>query len=236
MDSAPTIETDDIKSFSFKDLFDKQSAQSVLISQTSAKDRISKLKSLKSALLLYQEDIRKAMFDTFSKPYIETDYSEILPVTRHIDHVCKNLSLWLQPQRRTTPIEFFGSNSYIQYEPKGVVLIISPWNYAFQLAFDPLVSAIAAGNCALIKPSEISPLASKLIKKIIAELFSPEEILVIEGDAEVAIELLKLPFDHIFFTGSTDIGKDVMRAASENLSSSYTRTGRIKSCNCTSGR
>ncbi len=219
MEETNLLESAEVKSLSFQELFDRQKTHSSLVAATTAHQRIVKLKKLKAALLQYQEEIRKAMYDTFRKPYIETDYSEILPVTRHIDHVCKNLNQWMEPKRKTTPIEFFGSSSYIHYEPCGVVMIISPWNYAFNLVFDPLVSAIASGNCVIIKPSELSPIASSLTKKIINELFNPDEISVIEGDVQTSTALLKLPFNHIFFTGSPDTGKIVMKAAAHNLTS-----------------
>lgn len=201
------------------EIFEIQKANLPIVAKSTASERIAKLKKLKSVLIKNQDEIRQAMYASFSKPAIETDFSELIPITRNIDHVCKNLSYWMQSKKKATPIEFLGSSSYVHFEPKGIVLIIAPWNYAFNLVFDPLVGAIAAGNCIVIKPSEISPVASTLIKKIIADLFNPAEICVIEGDSKVATDLLKLPFNHIFFTGSTNVGKIVMKAAADNLAS-----------------
>lgn len=207
------------QSMPLNELFEIQKANLSIVAKSTARERIAKLKKLKSVLINYQDEIRQAMYASFSKPSIETDFSELIPITRNIDHVCKNLSYWMQSKKKATPIEFLGSSSYIHFEPKGIVLIIAPWNYPFNLVFDPLVGAIAAGNCVIIKPSEISPIASPLIKKIISEIFKPDEICVIEGDSKVATELLKLPFNHIFFTGSTNVGKIVMKAAADNLAS-----------------
>jgi aldehyde dehydrogenase (NAD+) len=125
----------------------------------------------------------------------------------------------MRPHKVATPISQTGTSSYIHYEPKGVALIISPWNFPFNLTLGPLVSAIAAGNCVMIKPSEYTPHSSALMKKIIDGLFDESEVALIEGDVTVATELLKLPFNHIFFTGSPDIGKVVMKAAAEHLTS-----------------
>jgi aldehyde dehydrogenase (NAD+) len=125
----------------------------------------------------------------------------------------------MKPSKVETPMALIGSASYVQYEPKGVTLIMAPWNFPFNLAIVPLISAIAAGCCAMVKPSEITPNTSALIRKMIGELFNENEIAVIEGDAEVAQALLRLPFDHIFFTGSPQIGKVVMKAAAEHLTS-----------------
>ena len=122
-------------------------------------------------------------------------------------------------QKVETPLALLGASSYIKYEPKGVCLIISPWNFPINLTFVPLVSAIAAGNTIIIKPSEMTPNASKLMSKIVKELFSEDEVALIEGEVETSEELLKLPFNHIFFTGSPTVGKIVMKAASKHLTS-----------------
>lgn len=199
------------------EVFNKMQVHAKDIKFSEASVRIEKLKNLKKSLLHYQDEIRQAMYNEFKKPFLETDISEILPVTSHIDFVVKNLAEWMRPEHKKTPIELLGSYSYIVYEPKGVVLILAPWNYAFNLIFDPLVSAIAAGNCAIIKPSEYTPYAAKVVQKIVAEIFDPNEISVLEGDAKFASSLSLMPFDHIFFTGSPAVGKKVMKAAAENL-------------------
>jgi aldehyde dehydrogenase (NAD+) len=120
--------------------------------------------------------------------------------------------------RVSTPLALSGTSSRYQYEPKGTCLIISPWNFPVNLTFGPLVSAIAAGNTAILKPSEITPHTSTIMAKIVKELFPEDEVCMVEGGIEVSRELLKLPFNHIFFTGSPGVGKVVMKAAAENLS------------------
>lgn len=199
------------------EVFNNMQVHAKTIKHSDAAIRIEKLKTLKKALLHYKDEIRLAMYNEFKKPFLETDISEILPVTSHIDYVVKNLAEWMRPEHKKTPIELLGSYSYIVYEPKGLVLIMAPWNYAFNLIFDPLVSAVAAGNCAIIKPSENTPYAAELVKKIVAEIFEPNEVCVMEGDAKFASSLSLMPFDHIFFTGSPAVGKKVMKAAAENL-------------------
>lgn len=145
--------------------------------------------------------------------------TEIFPLLDEISHTLKHLKHWMKPARVKTPVIHQPSSSLIHYEPRGVVLIISPWNYPFNLAVVPLVSAIAAGNCVILKPSEYSPATSALLKRLLSSVFSIEEVAVVEGDYRVAKELQKLPFDHIFFTGSTAVGKEVMKAAAEHHTS-----------------
>ncbi len=204
----------------FNDLFSRQNAHQWIIGNTDYKKRIKKLDALKLAIeITYKEDIRKAMFADFKKPYLETDLTEIYPVLSEIKFVKKNLKSWLKLQPVETPLALLGATSYIKYEPKGVCLIISPWNFPINLTFGPLVSAIAAGNTVIIKPSEMTPNASKIMAVIVKELFEEREVALIEGNVEVSEELLKLPFNHIFFTGSPQVGKLVMKAASEHLSS-----------------
>ncbi|GAC1395123.1 MAG: aldehyde dehydrogenase family protein [Thermoanaerobaculia bacterium] len=123
----------------------------------------------------------------------------------------------MRPERVETPLALLGSTSRIVHEPKGVVLIISPWTFPFTLSFGPLISAIAAGNCVILKPSEMTPHSSACMKRIVADLFDENEVAVIEGEAAVAEALLRQSFDHIFFTGSPAVGKIVMRAAAEHL-------------------
>jgi aldehyde dehydrogenase (NAD+) len=126
---------------------------------------------------------------------------------------------WMKNQKVSTPMALIGTSSWYKYEPKGVCLIISPWNFPVNLTFGPLVSAIAAGNTVIIKPSEMTPNIVSVMAKIIADLFNENEIALVEGTAETSSELLKLPFNHIFFTGSPAIGKIVMSAAAKHLTS-----------------
>ena len=189
------------------------------VATTSAKQRIAKLRKLMDTILKYKSAIREAMFKDFKKNPSETDLTEILPITSEIKHAISHLRAWMRPKKVTTPLTLLGTSSYIHYEAKGVVLIISPWNFPFNLTFCPLISAIAAGNCVILKPSENTPHAAAVMRQIIEELYNENEVTIFEGDYTVAADLLKLPFNHIFFTGSPAIGKVVMRAAAEHLSS-----------------
>lgn len=200
-------------------LFDLQQAHVVKLRKSPATARIKLLKGLLAWIMTHQEDIRKAIHADFKKPYPEIDISEIFVVTSEINHTIKHLSAWMKPKKVPTPLTMLGSTSYVHYEPKGVCLIISPWNYPFNLALGPLVSALAAGNTAIIKPSEMTPHTSALLRRLVAEVFDEHVVAVVEGEVEAAQLLLQKPFDHIFFTGSPAVGKIIMKAAAEHLSS-----------------
>ena len=204
----------------YANLFEKQKKHQYNLGNTSYKLRLKKLNALKLALeKTYKQDIREALYKDFKKPQLEVDFTEIYPVIDEINFVKKHLKSWLKKQRVDTPIALLGSSSWIINEPKGVCLIISPWNFPVNLTFGPLVSAIAAGNTEILKPREMTPHTSKVMHNIINELFDENEVALIEGEVEVSQELLKLPFNHIFFTGSPQVGKLVMKAASEHLTS-----------------
>ena len=180
--------------------------------------RRHRLGRLADWIMANREAIQEALFQDFRKPPEETDLTEIWPSLTEIKHSSRELKKWLAPRAVGTPLALLGTKGWVQVEPKGVVLIIAPWNYPFYLALDPLASALAAGNAVVIKPAEQTPATSALLRRLAEELFRPEEVLVLEGGREVASELLRLPWDHIFFTGSPQIGKIVMRAAAEHLS------------------
>lgn len=202
-----------------KSVFDLQQKHKFSLRKTDAKTRIGKLKLLKQALVNAEEAIFNALEKDLRKNRFETAVTELYFTYAEIDHAIKQIKAWMRPKSagRTTSNLFAGNKIY--YEPKGVCLIIAPWNYPLQLIMSPLVSAIAAGNCAILKPSELSEATAGVISKLIAATFEPREIACFEGDADVSAALLKLPFDHIFFTGSTSIGKVVMEAAAKNLTS-----------------
>lgn len=187
--------------------------------RSTARERIDKLKRLRAALMRYQQELRDAMWADFRKPATEVDLSEIYPVTSEIRFAIRNLRRWMAPRPAGTPLVLFGGRSYVQYQPKGVVLILSPWNYPINLTLAPLVWAIAAGNTAILKPSESIPHTSSVLKKIIDDAFDAREVALLEGGIETAKMLLALPFNHIFFTGAPEIGKLVMKAAAEHLAS-----------------
>ncbi len=210
----------DFKNNPYFELFSKQKKNQFAVGNSTCKQRIQKLNALKKAVeITYKERIREALYTDFKKPYTETDLTEIYPVVSEIKFAKSHLKSWMKRQKVETPMAFIGSSSWYMYEPKGVCLIISPWNFPLNLTFGPLVSAIAAGNTVIIKPSEMTPNISKVMANIVTDLFSEEEIALVEGEVEVSQELLKLPFNHIFFTGSPQVGKIVMQAASKHLTS-----------------
>ncbi len=200
-------------------LFSAQKENRWNVANSSAKDRIAKLKKLRNWIVNNKQGIRDAIYQDFKKPAADVDLTEIFTALSEIRHTIKHLKKWVKPKRVKRTTALITTRSWIKYEPRGVVLIISPWNYPFNLNVTPLISAIAAGNCVILKPSEIAVNSSNLISKMVKELFPENEIAVVEGEKEIAIELLQKPFDHIFFTGSSVIGKKVMEAASKNLSS-----------------
>jgi aldehyde dehydrogenase (NAD+) len=200
-------------------IYDLQQRNRAAVGTTTAAQRIEKLKRFERAILDRRPEIRSAMWDDYRKPAAEVDLSEVYPVVTEARHAARHLRKWMKPKRVPTPLALFGSRSSVVYEPKGVALIISPWNFPFNLTLGPLVSAIAAGNCVMVKPSEMTPASTACMKRILADLFDEDEVAVIEGDASVAEALLRKKFDHIFFTGSPAVGKIVMKAAAEHLTS-----------------
>ncbi|MBV2168693.1 MAG: aldehyde dehydrogenase family protein [Bdellovibrio sp.] len=183
------------------------------------KIRLEYLSDLEKMVMDHTEDIVQALRLDFAKPEAEALLTEIYPVLHEIRYVKKNLKKWIKPQRVSAPLGLMGTKNYILPVPRGVCLIIGPWNYPFQLMIAPLIAALAAGNCAFLKPSEFTPHTSALLKVLIKKTFSEDHVTVIEGGVEMTQNLLELPFDHIFFTGSTQVGKVVMAAASKHLSS-----------------
>jgi len=177
------------------------------------------LRRLRTAILETREELYEALWTDLHKPAAEAELTELQPVLNEIGHTIRHLKSWMKPRRVRTPLTMFGTRGEIRCEPKGVVLVIAPWNFPFQLLIDPVVAAIAAGNVVCAKPSEKTPHVSRYIAKLIARVFPPEDVAVFQGDAEVAKALLALPFDHIFFTGSTMLGRIVMEAASKHLAS-----------------
>ena len=179
--------------------------------------RLDALKRLKEAILTYEEEIKEALKKDLNKSEFESFLTEIGITIIEINETIKNLRRWMKPKKVKTPITLFHAKSYIYQEPYGTVFIMSPWNYPFQLAISPLIGVIAAGNTAMIKTSQDSPETSKVIKKMLNEIYPSEFVSVFTGDLEESKALLKLKYDYIFFTGSTVVGKIVMGEASKNL-------------------
>lgn len=204
---------------SIQSVFDSQSNTALRLRSSTAEQRIEKLRRLRDAVLANTDDLYDAAHADFKKPKGEVDLAEILPVCAEANDAIAHLRQWMKPKRVWPTLLTAGTRSHVQYMPRGRCLIISPWNYPVNLTFGPLVSAIAAGNTAIIKPSELTPHLSALMTKIVRETFTSDEVAIFEGEADVAQELLDLPFDHIFFTGSPAIGKRVMTAAAKHLTS-----------------
>jgi len=200
-------------------LYRLQQQNRAAVGATTAAQRIDKLRRLERAILARRGEIAAAMWDDYRKPAAEVDLAEIYPVVTEARHAIRHLRRWMKPKRVPGRLALLGSKSTIVYEPKGVVLIIAPWNFPFNLTLGPLVSAIAAGNCAMVKPSELTPASAACMKRIVGELFDESEVAFVEGDASVAEALLRRKFDHIFFTGSPAVGRIVMKAAAEHLTS-----------------
>ena len=182
-------------------------------------ERRAALARLAKAVRENEVALTAAMAADFGKPEAEVILTELLPVMQEIRHASRHLRRWMRPRRVAATLATFGTSARVRPEARGVCLIIAPWNYPFSLAIGPLVSALAAGNCAIIKPSEMTPATSALIARLVQETFPPSLVTVIEGGVDASQALLALPFDHIFFTGSPAVGKIVMAAASKTLAS-----------------
>ncbi len=179
--------------------------------------RIREIKRLRQMIIDHEAAIFAAVGQDLAKPAFEAYGGETAIVVREIDYVLKHISQWARPKRVRTILGHQPGSSYITHEPYGLVLIMSPWNFPVQLTLTPLVGALAAGNCVILKPSPLAPETSRLMKKIIDRSFDPGLISCIEGGAETAQLLLEEPFDYIFFTGGTATGRVVMAAAARHL-------------------
>ncbi|MGQ0620585.1 MAG: aldehyde dehydrogenase family protein [Panacagrimonas sp.] len=200
-------------------VFDRQRDTALRLRTSTADERIARITRLRDAVLAHRESIREAALKDFRKPPAEVDLTEILPVVMDANDARRHVKKWMRPTGVWPTQMMLGTKGYVQYEPKGRCLIISPWNYPVNLTFGPLVACLAAGNTAILKPSEMTPNLSAVMVKITREIFSEDEVAIFEGDSAVSTALLALPFDHIFFTGSPAIGKVVMAAAARHLTS-----------------
>ena len=179
--------------------------------------RINQLKNLKTGIKKYESRIYEALYKDLGKCEFESYTTEVGFVLSSISHTIKNLRSWAKEEKVKTPLYLFPAKSYIISEPYGTVLIIGPYNYPFQLLIEPLIGAIAAGNCVVLKPSENVPNISKIITEMITEIFPKEYICSVEGGIETNTSLINGAFDYIFFTGSAQVGRIVMEAAAKNL-------------------
>ena len=185
--------------------------------KTDIKSRKESLKKLLHIITQNEQAIILALYNDFKKPAFEAVLTETNYVISDLKETIKNIDSWAKPKKVMASFLNFPSSDYIYSEPFGNVLILSPWNYPFQLALCPLIAAVAAGNKVTLKPSELTPNTSNIIAKIISETFAVKDVVVITGDATVAANLLSKRWDYIFFTGSVAVGKIVAKAAAENL-------------------
>lgn len=181
--------------------------------------RVLQLELLKASIKKYEKELITALKNDLGKPEIEAYASEVGIVYSEINHALKELKWWIKPKKVKSPLSLFYSKSYIYHVPLGLVLIVAPWNYPAQLLLSPLVGAIAAGNCVVLKPSELTPRVAEVLEKIIKNAFDPKYILLFNGDgAEIVPELIDSgKFNHVFFTGSTAVGKVIANLCSQKL-------------------
>ncbi len=180
--------------------------------------RRADLKRLREALVRHVDELVAAISEDFgNRARQETLFAEIMPLLLNIDHARRLLPRWARPDRRKVGMLFQPGRAHVHYQPLGVIGIIVPWNYPLQLSIGPLIGALAAGNRAMIKMSEYTPHCNEVVTRLVAEVFEEDHVAVVTGDAEVAAAFSALPFDHLLFTGSTAVGRHVMRAAAENL-------------------
>lgn len=200
-------------------VFAEQQCYSLSLRSSTCEQRLAVLEKFERVFKSSFDKLYKAAYEDFSKPESEVNTGEILSVLSELKHVQKYLRRWMKPTRVRPTAAMIGTKSKILYEPKGVTLIISPWNYPFNLSFGPMIWSIAAGNTVILKPSEMTPAMSAVIQEIVEQAFDSREVCVFQGDAEVASYLTEQPFNHIYFTGSPAVGKQVMTAAAKNLAS-----------------
>ncbi|MGB2102787.1 MAG: aldehyde dehydrogenase family protein [Porticoccaceae bacterium] len=200
-------------------VFAEQQCYSLSLRSSTCEQRLAVLEKFERVFKSSFDKLYKAAYEDFSKPESEVNTGEILSVLSELKHVRKYLRRWMKPTRVRPTAAMIGTKSKILYEPKGVTLIISPWNYPFNLSFGPMIWSIAAGNTVILKPSEMTPAMSAVIQEIVEQAFDSREVCVFQGNAEVASYLTEQPFNHIYFTGSPAVGKQVMAAAAKNLAS-----------------
>lgn len=213
---APATESDPQH---IKTVFDRQMETALRWRESTANERIARLRKLRDAMMAQREAFYKAFMQDYRKSPAEVEASELLPVMDEVRHAIGRIKRWMKPHKVWPTSTMLGTSGWVQYQPRGRVLIIAPWNYPLSLCFGPLVSALAAGNTAIIKPSEMTPAVSALMARIIGDVFPDAEVALFEGGMATSQALLDLPFDHIFFTGSPAVGKVVMTAAAKHLTS-----------------
>ena len=200
-------------------LFSRQGPVALALRRSTADERRAKLRRLRDAVLAERDALVAAFAVDLRKPEVEVDLTEILIVVDEIRHAVSHLRGWMRPRRVRPTLTTLGTSARVLSQPRGRCLIIGPWNYPLNTVLGPLVSAVAAGNTVILKPSEFTPQVNAVIERIVAAVFEPSEVAVVEGAVATSQRLLALPFDHIFFTGSPEVGKIVMAAAAKHLAS-----------------
>ncbi|MDO8331072.1 MAG: aldehyde dehydrogenase family protein [Fluviicoccus sp.] len=214
--AAPMTEADPVQ---MRAVFDAQLETALRWRQSTAAQRIDRIKRLREALLANRQAFYEAFALDYRKPEAEVDVTELMPVLDEMRHAIGRVKRWMKPHRVWPTSLMIMTKAWVQSQPRGRVLIIAPWNYPLNLCFGPLVSALAAGNTVIIKPSEMMPSVSAVMARIIRDIFPENEVALFEGSLPTSQALLDLPFDHIFFTGSPLVGKVVMTAAAKHLTS-----------------
>lgn len=215
---APDESFDEIR-FGIRRVFDSQQQIALEWRDSTTSERIARVLRLRDAVLANRESLYEAAYQDFRKPRVEVDLGEIMPVLHSAKSIAKNLAKWMKPQKVGPTMTTLGSSAKVEYQPRGRCLIIAPWNFPVNLGFVPVLTALAAGNTVIFKPSEMAPRMSAWMARVIKDTFPSNEVAVFEGGVETAGALLDLPFDHCFFTGSPAVGKRVMQAASRHLTS-----------------
>ncbi|HJV85163.1 MAG TPA: aldehyde dehydrogenase family protein [Noviherbaspirillum sp.] len=213
---APLVESDPAR---IKEVFASQLETALRWRVSTANERIARIRKLRDAMMAQREAFYEAFMQDYRKSPAEVEASEFLPVMDEVRHAIGRIKRWMKPHKVWPTSTMLGTSGWVQYQPRGRVLIIAPWNYPLSLCFGPLVSALAAGNTVMIKPSEMTPAVSALMGRVISEVFPQSEVALFEGGTATSQALLDLPFDHIFFTGSPAVGKIVMSAAAKHLTS-----------------
>lgn len=217
MSTAAAAETETTQT-AIPELFQRLKANARNVRASSAEERADKLRKLLAAVLEHREEIREAVREELQLSDTDTD-AQLLMIKAEAEFIIQRVAQWMEPKPIKGSLMTLGKKQYVQYEPKGVVLHIATWNAPYAIGLVPAMGALAAGNAVCLKPSELAPRSSALLKRIIESVYSPDEFAVVEGDADVAQELLAQPFNHIFYVGGHKVGQLIMKAAAEHFAS-----------------
>lgn len=213
-----TIPAEPIQGIDAADWLGRQRSAFLREGAPSLAQRKAKLARLRAAVLAWRSEVKEAISADFGhRSQHETDIMELVGVIQSIDYLSRNLRRFMKRERRHVGVFYRSGSAWVDYQPKGVVGVMAPWNYPFALTFIPLATALAAGNRVMLKPSELTPRTSEVIRRMLADTFPADEVAVVLGGPEVGAAFSSLPFDHLLFTGSTQVGRKVMKAASDNL-------------------